>query len=262
MYDTGRLARGEPWLRPMIEDELRQLGVQFAYVLNETDDSDEGQVMDGLRGLFDNWERKKIIRRLKDGRDTKIKRGGLWRGPRPYGWLYRTAAMMRVICDDPHRKDGELVHHPDEAPIVREIITRIATGEMTAHSMAGDLNRRGLRTTEGNEWRPNAVRLVVTNPLNSARAVERRYETTVPKRRRKTMEERKTKTLKSSRRNIDPSAWVIVEHQPAAGAIVSPALQSLPRPRERTRSRCRSRAHAGRRRPRRSTLGRPKVLLP
>jgi DNA invertase Pin-like site-specific DNA recombinase len=142
MYDTGRLARGEPWLRPMIEDELRQLGVQFAYVLNETDDSDEGMVMDGLRSLFDSWERKKITRRLADGRERKIKRGALWRGPRPYGWVYRTVAEMRIITNDPHRRDGELVHHPEEAPIVEEIITRIASGEETAYSMAWDLNPR------------------------------------------------------------------------------------------------------------------------
>src|SRR5207248_11345675 len=89
IYDTSRLARGEPWLRPMIEDELRQLGVHFAYVLSETDKSDEGMVMDGLRSLFDAWERKKIARRLADGRQNKINRGAIWRSTRkrPFGWL-------------------------------------------------------------------------------------------------------------------------------------------------------------------------------
>jgi hypothetical protein len=80
---------------------------------------------------------------------------------------------------------------------VREIITRIATGEMTAYSMAWDLNQRGLLTVEGNAWDSSTLRRVVTNPLHSARAVERRYETKPPKRRRKTMDERKTKALKS-----------------------------------------------------------------
>lgn len=106
---------------------------------------------------------------------------------------------------------------------MREIITRIATGEMTAYSMAWDLNRRGLLTVEGNAWDSSTLRRVVTNPLHSARAVERRYETKPPKRRRKTMDERKTKALKSSRRYLRPDELVLLVHQPPA--IVSPELQ-------------------------------------
>jgi DNA invertase Pin-like site-specific DNA recombinase len=227
IYDTGRLARGEPWLRPMIEDELRQLGVQFAYVLNETDDSDEGMVMDGLRSLFDAWERKKIARRLADGRQNKRNRGALYRARRPFGWIYLTPQELNRTSDGDsvvrHPKDGDVMQHPDEAPIVKEIITRIATREISAYAMAKELNQRGIRTTEGNGWLPLTVRYVVHNPLHSGRVPERQYETALPKRPYKSMDQRKSKHLKSSHRRIDPSTWVPLSRQPTP--IVSPELQ-------------------------------------
>jgi DNA invertase Pin-like site-specific DNA recombinase len=90
----------------MIEDELRQLGVQFAYVLNETDDSDEGMVMDGLRSLFDAWERKKIARRLQDGRQNKSNRGALWRGRRPPLTYKQSSRCARMTPTDGPRTSG------------------------------------------------------------------------------------------------------------------------------------------------------------
>jgi hypothetical protein len=96
------------------------------------------------------------------------------------------------------------VHHPDEAPIVKEIITRIASGEMTAYGMVAELNRRGVRTTEGNAWAYYSVYSVVHNPLNSARVPERQYEAVLPKRPHKSMEDRKSKHLKSSQPHRPP----------------------------------------------------------
>src|SRR5437764_8401383 len=89
--------------------------------------------------------------------------------------------------------------------------------------MAEELNQRGMRTTQGNWWRGDTVGLVVRNPLHSGRVPERRYETVLPKRPYKTMDQRKSKQLKSSHRRIDPSAWVPLSKQPTP--IVSPALQ-------------------------------------
>jgi hypothetical protein len=80
--------------------------------------------------------------------------------------------------------------------------------------MAAELNRRGVRTTEGNTWTSRVVCCVVHNPLNSGRVPERRYEAMAPKRQRKTMEEGKSKHLKSSHRHIDPSSWVLLPKQP------------------------------------------------
>jgi hypothetical protein len=67
------------------------------------------------------------------------------------------------------------------------------------------------------------VRYVVHNPLHSGRVPERQFETTLPKRPYKSMENRKSKHLKSSHRRIDPSTWVPLSRQPTP--IVSPELQ-------------------------------------
>jgi site-specific DNA recombinase len=173
IYDTHRLARGKPHLRPMLEDELREKGVTCAYLKYEAEDSPGGRVKDGMTNVFNEWEREQIVGRMEAGKARKRTNGFIWRGRRPTGWIYRK----------PHEgeRHGHLEHHPEEAPLVREIIERIAGG-MTSGALADDLNRRGLRTVRGNAWTALAVQQVIHNPLHSGRIVLDRYQAAKPAR--------------------------------------------------------------------------------
>jgi site-specific DNA recombinase len=65
---------------------------------------------------------------------------------------------------------GEVV--PEEAEIIREAATRILAGD-SLRSVTADLNRRGLRTTAGHEFRPANLRRILRNPRNAARRAHR-----------------------------------------------------------------------------------------
>ena len=52
--------------------------------------------------------------------------------------------------------------HPDEAPIVEEIIARVAAGE-SLRSIAASLNERGVPTPRGAQWSTTQVRLIALN---------------------------------------------------------------------------------------------------
>jgi site-specific DNA recombinase len=171
IYDTHRLARGKPYLRPMLEEELRDKGATLAYLNYEMEDSAIGRAKDGMYTVFNEWEREQIVGRLETGKNRKRSKGHVWRGSRPYGWLYIKAPMGE--------KHGHMEHHPDEVAIVREIFERIAAGETSA-TVANDLNRRGLRTTRGEPWKPLSVRVVVHNPIHTGRTPLRRFEACKP----------------------------------------------------------------------------------
>ena len=79
-------------------------------------------------------------------------------GKTPYGYTRRYGLDPRtkkpiVLSQDPH---------PDEAPIVAEIIGRIAKGE-SLRAIASDLNERGVPTRTGAKWSTTQVRGVALN---------------------------------------------------------------------------------------------------
>lgn len=67
-------------------------------------------------------------------------------GPRPFGFL-----------------DDRVTHHPVEAPVIRELARRALAGE-TLTSLAIWLQDQGVKTSQGNEWRTNTLRTLLTNP--------------------------------------------------------------------------------------------------
>lgn len=90
--DLGRISRGKPWMRGLLEDELRGYGVTVHYLNRRMEDSAEGRVMDGLASIFAQSEREKIAERTQRGKRDKLEQGHIWRSEnghnRPYGWRY------------------------------------------------------------------------------------------------------------------------------------------------------------------------------
>ena len=50
----------------------------------------------------------------------------------------------------------------EEAAIIRELVRRVLAGD-SVRSLAADLNRRGIKTTAGNDWHPGVVRQMLTS---------------------------------------------------------------------------------------------------
>src|SRR5262249_3236649 len=88
IYDPGRLSRGKPWMRGYLEEQLARAGAPARYLTYEVGDTKEDRAKDGMVSVFNEWERETLVQRMKDGRDRRIRQGRIWRGPRPYGWIY------------------------------------------------------------------------------------------------------------------------------------------------------------------------------
>ena len=64
-----------------------------------------------------------------------------------------------------YEKDGTTVRE-DEAQVVRELCTSLLAGR-GVKALAGDLNERGIPTTQGNTWKPTNLRQMLLRPRNA-----------------------------------------------------------------------------------------------
>jgi site-specific DNA recombinase len=76
-------------------------------------------------------------------------------GPRPFGFL-----------------DDRVTHHPDEAPVIRDLAARALAGESLT-SLARWLQASGVQTVGGKEWRTSTVRQLLINPREWGMRVHR-----------------------------------------------------------------------------------------
>jgi DNA invertase Pin-like site-specific DNA recombinase len=99
-------------------------------------------------------------RRLRRMHADKIKNGEPNGGGRPYGYL---RVGLKKDPDDAGRDTRREIPHPDEAPIVVEVIDRLAAGQ-TLTAIADDLNARGVPTARGARWTLANIRRMAVNP--------------------------------------------------------------------------------------------------
>jgi len=101
-----------------------------------------------------------VARKESDDKSLRLKRkhaelaaagkvaGG---GPRPFGY-----------------QPDRLAVNPTEATIVREMAARVLAGD-SLRSVAADLSSRGVRTTQGNDWRASGIKRVLMSARISGR---------------------------------------------------------------------------------------------
>lgn len=86
------------------------------------------------------YETRKTSKRVRRNMATSAAAGKIPGGRRAFGYT----------ADGAHLD-------PDEAEIVHECVRRVLAGD-TVRSIAADLNRRGIRTSAGNDWHPGPLR--------------------------------------------------------------------------------------------------------
>jgi DNA invertase Pin-like site-specific DNA recombinase len=110
-------------------------------VLRDDPDDPMRTAMRQMQGVFAQLDRAMLVKKLRDARRNKARRGQHANGPAPYGW---------------RSQDGELIPVPAELAIVDEVRTHRAAG-MNQTQIAAALNEAGHVTREGCPWSQQVV---------------------------------------------------------------------------------------------------------
>lgn len=118
------------------------------------DDPDDPMrtAMRQMAGVFAQLDRAMVIKRLRNGRQTKAERGGFAYGSPPFGW----------------RSEGrELVPEPGEQAVLVRV--RALRGEgQSIRLIADTLTAEGLTPKRGGQWHPETLRRIIAR--DSARS--------------------------------------------------------------------------------------------
>ena len=152
-FHTSRFARNSAEASAYKKLLRKKLGIEVTFVTQHFGDPNDpnGWLNERLNEVIDEHQSITIGFWVAHGLREKRSQGYLV-GMLPYG-------LTRPAPDN--RKDA--VAHPDEAPVVRDIYERYASGTETYGTIAVRLNDRGLRGRRGKPWTKDTVREVLSN---------------------------------------------------------------------------------------------------
>src|SRR5215207_2566290 len=151
VYRVDRFSRRLSDLLDLL-NELDEANVAFCSATEPFDTSTSiGRMLVQLLGVFAEFERETIVDRVINGMTTKAGKGKWPGGTRPYGYLV-------------NRDTQQLIPHPAEAPVLRDIF-RLYTGDrIGTRAIAAELNARGIRNRTGKVWSGHTIARILDNP--------------------------------------------------------------------------------------------------
>ncbi len=157
VYCLDRLSR-DPTHGVILTQELEQHRVKLEAVTEDVDNTELGKLISYIRGFASKLEAEKIKERTGRGKRTKVLRGELPQG---------TGVGMYGYDWNKETKKRDIINH--EADIVREIFTKVATGEALI-AIARNLNDRRIPTKATNVndankkfWHSLTIRRMIRN---------------------------------------------------------------------------------------------------
>lgn len=136
VYDPDRLSRNFAHLM-VLASEFDRGGVQLAFVTESMEQSPEGKMLFGMKGLFAEYERTKIVERTMRGKKQKAREGKQPGGKPPYGY--------KLI-------DGKHVVYEEEAKVVRMIFEWLGIDGLTLRGIQAKLNDMRVPTRNGGKF--------------------------------------------------------------------------------------------------------------
>jgi site-specific DNA recombinase len=136
-----RLARRYAY-QVLLLEEFKRASVEVHFCEHPIGGSPDDELLLQIQGAIAEYERAKIIERMRRGRLHRARMGELGPPRPPYG--YRYAARK-------HGGDGELRIHEDEAAMVRQVFTWYTEEGATVYKILGRLNASQWKPRSGSE---------------------------------------------------------------------------------------------------------------
>lgn len=200
IYDPDRLARRYSY-QELVMDELREAGVEVAFITVPAPKNSEEKILHGVRGLFAEYERAKIAERFRLGKLRKVKEGHILASEAPYGYRY----IPKQGADH-----GYYEINPEEARVVKLIFHSVAVDGVTLRQLIRRLHESGIspRASARGAWSTSTLSSLLRNTTYIGQAVWGASYAVVPDRPLKKVAYRKIK--KSSRRMRPEEEWITI----------------------------------------------------
>lgn len=145
-YKTDRFAR-DRFDAAVYKNKLKKFGVRVLYSKMSIPEGPEGIILESVLEGLDEYYSKDLAQKILRGLYDNALEGKSTGGPTPYGY--------KIV-------DKKYVIDTEKAPIVQEIFTRYAAGELIV-SIIEDLNNRGYRTQRNGLFNRNSLHRMFKN---------------------------------------------------------------------------------------------------
>jgi site-specific DNA recombinase len=163
VHAPDRLARSHAHQVLLIE-ELRRAGAEVVFLNRTIGDTAEDNLLLQVQGIIAEYERSKILERVRRGRLHAARSGSVSAlTGAPFGYRY--------VCRDQGGGVARFEVVEDEAEIVRCIFAWVAGDRLSLREVGRRLQQMGLRSPRGlAHWGGTTIRDVLTNPAYIGRA--------------------------------------------------------------------------------------------
>lgn len=153
IFDRSRLAR-KYWLQELILEELEEKGINVIFLKEPEVKNDEDRVVQGIKGLFAEYERAKITERTRRGRLFRAKNGKIVGHEAPYGYRY--------IRPDKDKEERWFEINEEEAKVIKLIFNWLAYEGLSVRRIIKRLHDLKIKPREGKEsWASSTLSRLV-----------------------------------------------------------------------------------------------------
>ena len=209
VFDPDRLSRSMAHTM-LLCDEFERTEAPVLFVNAPREDTPEGRMLFGMRSLFAEYERTKILERTRRGKERRVREGKVIRTKyAPYGYTY-----------DPDRQT--LMVNETTAQYIRLMYEWVAHEGLTLQKVAKQLNDLGVPTPGGARyWAGPCVSHLIRSDVYKGRWYYNKHKPVQAKYHLKDVS-RERKTHKTSQTRKPRSEWIGVD----VPSIVSEHLHS------------------------------------
>ena len=154
IFDRDRLAR-KYYLQELVVEELSELGIEVVFLQERKAETDEDKILQGVRGIFAEYERAKIRERTRRGRLHRANKGLLVGHEAPYGYKY--------VRPDKDKEEREYQEDEKEAKVVRMIFHWLADDGCSLMEVRRRLYKAGIKARDSGKinWQNSTLSRLV-----------------------------------------------------------------------------------------------------